>query len=838
MQHIRPLPGIAFRAEPPPVVALPRMDVAAFVGFAQKGPVNIPVPVEDYPRFTDIFGGTYYLAWDEETMTWQTACLAPAVKDFFAQGGRRCWVVRVANNPVVNRFPIAGLLKTTVSGAYTSVQAHARSGGSWSDSVQVGATILYDMLQVRSNGIVLGNGIDITAAHLSRQPLVAGELLQLDCSDEIHRAYVVLHNDDLTVSDDAVQINASRNRIHWFRRIKHDNPALVGTARTVVANNEPNKLRRNISAVGTFQPAAMLLEAIDNANFVEAIEVGDWITFQAGMETIWMLVSQKQHKQLSIQAAWYQGFNANVPLLQVARTLRVRMALQIREGLDSYHTFSDLSFSTPHPRFIGYLPADETLFNPNFGKPQSGTIDETRFTLWGEAQNPRFPIHVPLGDEIVLPLGLESSPIWREAEHLPTDTVPLVRDGLVPPVADIGSIAGSVWSDFWQTLYLDPLLRYAGQRSLLAEANDLLYFKGQDLKGLHTLFPVEEVSMVALPDANHRGWYLTERQQVDIEKPPVIERVNPCSHADRTFKPCVEKPPEDEDKEEVPHSEVIQYWKLLIPREYVVDGLLEIQIQLAKLAAARGDFIAMLALPKTYRTAQALQHQRVLYRALRFQEETTPSYVALYHPWVVSRDDNGELLHITPDAAACGVTAKRSLERGAWVAPANVALRGTLSLLPLFSLDDEISLYNAGINLIQRQAQGFVVWGANTQSLDPEFSSLNVRRLLILLRRLALIEGQTYVFAPHSPAFRRRVQQIFERHLAILFERGAFAGNNPAEAYQVVIDETLNTQKSIEQGRLIIELHIAPSRPITFITVRLVQTASGLVTLQEVVTNG
>lgn len=936
MQHVRPLPGITFRTEPPSVVSLPRMDVAAFVGFAQSGPINIPVAVEDYPRFEDIFGGTYRLAWDDETANWQTACLAPAVKDFFAQGGRRCWIVRVANSAVVNHFPIAGLLQTTATGGYASVLATARSAGSWSDDVQIGAGILSDFVQVQAREIQPGRTMNLSAVHLRGQPLVAGELLQLDFSDEIHRAYVALHTDELVVGDDSVQISASIQQIHWFRRIK----AQAGVPIVVLEGNvhtvAPTK---SANITGKFNITEMRVQ-IDNALPIEA---GDWVTFKTPNQTIWMYVAQVSSNELSIRSAWCEGYDTSVSPLTIARALRVRMALQVHENIDQYRTLSDIAFSAPHPRFVGYLPDDNTLYDPSFGKPLS-ILDNPQQGLWNEVQNPRFSVHLPLDEEtFLLPLGLESAPIWREA--IPADGEPLVRDGLVPDVKDLAVIEGNVWSQFWQTLFLDPRLRYTGQRSLIAEANDLLYFQGKDLLGLHALFPIEEVSMVALPDVNHRGWFLTQREQVEIEEPRILEPEDPCANEDSPFIPCPPDLPlswrlfswqtfdssigkmeraddivntqllpaydspadfintlaQDTDTQiqslvrqlpldvwlylgshsqqglettendfwenlsglslhlmnrdylsELPTQvvqrinalqeeggdELVRYWKLAHPLEYVSDGLLDVQTQLAKLAAVRGDFVTMLTLPKFYRTPDALEHQRDLYIALRRADDSTPSYVALYHPWIIRRDDSGDLLHVSPGGAACGVMAKRSLERGAWVAPSNVTLSGVLSLSPIFSNDDEISLYNAGINLVQDQARDFVLWGANTQTLDPEFMALNVRRLMILLRRVALIEGQSYVFAPHSPAFRRRVKQIFERRLSLLFERGAFAGRDPLQAYQVVIDETLNTQASIEQGRLIIELRVAPSRPITFITVRLIQTASGLLTVQEVVTNG
>ncbi len=91
---------------------------------------------------------------------------------------------------------------------------------------------------------------------------------------------------------------------------------------------------------------------------------------------------------------------------------------------------------------------------------------------------------------------------------------------------------------------------------------------------------------------------------------------------------------------------------------------------------------------------------------------------------------------------------------------------------------------------------------------------------MILLRRLALRLGATYVFEPNNDAFRRMVRRGFESVLEILFLRGAFAGNTRATSFQVLV--TLSPQ-DVQAGRFIVELRVAPSLPLTFMTIRLIQ---------------
>ena len=105
----RRLPGIRFVTQTPaPDEMLPRMDVAVFVGFAERCDTsdrrqtsspehvfNLPVAVDSIEQYTRVFGPDLPLAWDPERREVVYAYLGPAVRAFFRNGGRRCWVIRV-----------------------------------------------------------------------------------------------------------------------------------------------------------------------------------------------------------------------------------------------------------------------------------------------------------------------------------------------------------------------------------------------------------------------------------------------------------------------------------------------------------------------------------------------------------------------------------------------------------------------------------------------------------------------------------------------------------------------------------------------------------------------
>jgi phage tail sheath protein FI len=206
-------------------------------------------------------------------------------------------------------------------------------------------------------------------------------------------------------------------------------------------------------------------------------------------------------------------------------------------------------------------------------------------------------------------------------------------------------------------------------------------------------------------------------------------------------------------------------------------------------------------------------------------ESRSFSFGALYHPWAFVREQPGAsaLVRVAPEGMVAGLIASRALRRGAWIAPANESLPDVLALAPAISSDDLLTLLDARINAIVQEPRGFVPISASTLSADEDLEPISVRRLLSLLRRLALREGATYVFEPNDEAFRRGVQRGFEAWMTRMFERGAFAGRTTATAFQVTTDTSVNTRQSVDAGRFIVELRVAPSRPMTFLTVRLVQ---------------
>jgi hypothetical protein len=276
-------------------------------------------------------------------------------------------------------------------------------------------------------------------------------------------------------------------------------------------------------------------------------------------------------------------------------------------------------------------------------------------------------------------------------------------------------------------------------------------------------------------------------------------------------------------------------WELNATDDFQAGALLEIHRGLLRFCAARADIMAVLALPEHFREDDALLYLGELkssqpppvgnwrVRPLDSGEETAFSYGAIYHPWLRAQEETGRSIWTPPDGAATGLIAARSIARGAWIAPANELFGGTVSLRPRIDPDRYFDLLLAQLNLIRQEPRGFIALSADTLSVNEELRPINVRRLLILVRRAALRLGMTFVFEPNDIVLRRVVRGAFESIMHQLFIRGAFAGATPDTAYQVVTDNSLNTPQDFENGRFRVDLKVAPALPLSFLTVRLVQ---------------
>lgn len=995
------LPGIVFKPEPPRLrEPLPRMDIAAFVGFAASGPIDVPVPVEDITRFREIFGADLRLAWDAERQQMQYAHLGVAVEAFFRNGGRRCWVVRVTQRhhttgqslATSNHFVVPGLVGVHPEHVTLAV-ARAASQGSWSDGLRVSAMQQSQPLTVVR--CLANEQMYVIDFEDTAEPIVPHDLVLLRFAN--HQVWLFAFVDTVRrESPRHARVQAQKAQCFWFLRQMQASPPPAVASATLIAPHETLDVlvTRLTLPADEDVPYEVELDARELAPG-KAPVVGEILRIVFANAPTLFLPIEAQTEIASFddtvhirttQGYWYISHASgearafmSPPQLPAAERLTFRMRAWPDDK--SSVQMDSLAFHSDHPRAWTQLPTDREVFWPAYRREGSFAPSQ----LFRDAAAPRFPLAGPESKAAMyLPLGMPRLPDATAAlgpVQAPGAHTALSRDGL---------------EVFNAALFLDPDLRDIGLRALLPEANHKLYLQqpenhtqGEPLLGLHSLLPLDEVTLVAVPDAVHTGWEARAAQPSPDPLPAPYLHLQPVTHqpeayqlawsavsqnatyiveeaTDPTFTrsrivytgeatasmmarhpECPQwyyyrvraalggqttpwsntvsrrvptqdfeacdavvltapgldllpssSPPEAEStlswtevdgatqyvveeatdpgfvtpnliytgpgrrctirrrtdgvyyyRARAEHDTVSGPWSNTVSQVaptpgwvmharsiYTDTDLLAVHRAMLRMYAARGDLLAVLTLPRHYREPETVSHVATLVPPQNSEAEAL-SYAALYHPWTVMRMHEGNpetfLRAVPPDGPVCGAMAATALARGAWIAPANTPFDGVLSLDPDFSRDAWQTLYESQVNLLRRDPRGFLVMSAQTLSASDDLRPINVRRLLILLRRLALREGTTFVFEPNSSNFRRAVQRRFEQFLDELYVRGAFAGRTPETAYRVVTDESVNTRTSIEQGRFIVEMRVAPSRPLAFITVRLIQEGPGGLTIQE-----
>jgi hypothetical protein len=1002
------LPGVRIDVGATPLASpLPRMDVAGFVGLASAGPVDVPVPVEDADRFADLFGDAPALAWDAARGEMRRARLAGAVRAFFRNGGRRCWVVRAAGDGVATgAWTLPGLLGVRPGAPPDAAVAVARAPGSWADGVTVNAAVTRRPLR----GAVVPEELARPDGGADRgwraAGVAAGELVELRAGDVV--AYAVATDDDRTRAGAFLRAAG----LLRFRRAPRDaSLAALGAADVAL-----------LGAAGAWPlgGAAWDGEGADGwrarvprarlgpgdpphpGTWLRALPAGGAAGWPADARALLLLVDAVRDGAggevalVGRDAWWALGESADRPAGSVeARVVELELAAR---AAGRARRLGALGLAPGHPRFWGHLADDRTLFTPE-DRPPAGPPPGAALRV--EVDAPRFPLAAP-------------ADAARAAAYVPLGLTGVAREDFARPAAHDGRPAPERdgLATFDASLLLDPALRAHGEETLLAEAFALQYGPGaaRPPRRLHALLGVEEVAIVAVPDAAHDAWapgggappplaapvLRLRRGEVPVDRrrdparpedaagwrvvpgavgyevqsspdpqlramvgaPDVVNDagsewlarvalVTTCAAAayyrvravgthgpgpwsntlrvrpsGRTFAPCpddalraprirrarargdrvelrwvgvpafaddtfrLEESPDPtfaearvvyegaESGREIWRPEgapayyrvcarrgaLVGPWSrtmVLPPAEAAARRLAivpprpgaspdpdaeaveaereayAVHAALLRLCAARGDAVAVLHLPARHGERAARGYRARLLAAAARDAAASPlgdralSFGMLAHPWPVSRPlSAGAAPSVAaplgaepPDGVLCGLLAARALGRGAWTSAANLPAADVVALAPRVR-DPSPDPY---VNWLRETARGFVTLGDDTLSDDPELRELHVRRLLALLRRLAAREGAVYAFQPHDESLRRLVRRQFERALGELFARGAFAGRAHDEAYRVVADASVNPAPSVDLGRLVVELRVAPARALAFLTVRLVE---------------
>ncbi len=205
-------------------------------------------------------------------------------------------------------------------------------------------------------------------------------------------------------------------------------------------------------------------------------------------------------------------------------------------------------------------------------------------------------------------------------------------------------------------------------------------------------------------------------------------------------------------------------------------------------------------------------------------------YAALYYPWVTVQDPvTGANLNLPPSGFVAGIYARNDVNNGVFKAPANEVIDLAIGLETILNDAQQEALNPLGINVLRFFSErGYRVWGARTTSSDPEWKYVSVRRLFLYLEHSIDNGTQWVVFEPNGEPLWTEVRRSISNFLLAEWRSGALTGSKPDEAFFVKCDRTTMTQDDIDNGRLIIEIGVAPLKPAEFVIIHIAKLTAGV----------
>lgn len=204
------------------------------------------------------------------------------------------------------------------------------------------------------------------------------------------------------------------------------------------------------------------------------------------------------------------------------------------------------------------------------------------------------------------------------------------------------------------------------------------------------------------------------------------------------------------------------------------------------------------------------------------------SFGAAFFPNVLMRDSIANVIReVPPSVAALGAFSKNDAVAFPWFAPAGFtrgALETTQEAAVKLSRNNMDDLYQVNINPIVAfpGSEGTVVWGQKTLlATDSALERINVRRLLLSLRRQIKKIASRFLFEPNKETTLARFQQLCNPILKKIQDQQGVS------QYLVKIDTTTTTEVDIQNKTIRGKIYIVPVRSLEFLSLNFVLTNNG-----------
>ncbi len=755
-----------------------RTDIAAFIGVAERGRLDVPVRVNSIEQFRSEFGELI-----------PNALMAYAVKAFFENGGRLCSVVRVAA-PLVAADAIGVQPPDRASSLVTSTNGFAKGAAATIAQTIVAATAGVQPADRLSSIAASVDGFtqrSLVRFEQAGKPTTHRHVAAVDAGAKtifwdsaLDAAYDLLLPITLTTTRqiDRLIDDVSSGTLTWARPLDE---AIVLTA--------PIHFESGAS-VASFD----LIDDVARPTLrVTASSPGAWgnqltvLVVRTNLHSTRSSGDQPSHGMWTVVES-VVGFDTGtvVRLDQQGLTKEVHA---IVKGVDPSER--QIFWTAALDSAIDLAPAAPAIAieSAEFALSvyENGRVRETfeALSLVAENRNHYAPDVIAKASAFI---RLENRNSSTPAPHnFPDAQFPALENGRATLRGGRDGIAA-----------LSPR-ELTGDRS------------ADERRGLRTLEVIGDVSAIAVPDV------LIERvEPVDFVPPPPPPEPDLCD-------PCALPPPPIAD----PPPPQIQE----MSATFTLDEVFRVQQAIVEHCELLRDRIALID-PPNFKPTQLAEIQS-------WRRRFDSKYAALYYPWVIALDPAARGTTLTraipPSGHVLGIYARTDRSVGVHKAPANEELEWAQDLTIEVSPALQGLLNPMGINAIRPFAgRGLRVYGARTVSSDPSWRYVNVRRLFIMIERALEKSLQWAVFEPNDFQLREKITLAISTFLTGLWQRGALAGDVVDDAFYVRCNDANNPADAQAEGRLLAEVGVAPVIPAEFVVLRIGRVEDVLEVTEEV----
>jgi hypothetical protein len=205
------------------------------------------------------------------------------------------------------------------------------------------------------------------------------------------------------------------------------------------------------------------------------------------------------------------------------------------------------------------------------------------------------------------------------------------------------------------------------------------------------------------------------------------------------------------------------------------------------------------------------------------------SFAAAYFPDIVLRDEvSGATSVAPPSVSVLGAFGLNDSVAYPWYAPAGFtrgALRNVVDTQVKLNRSNLDTLYEADINPITSfpQSNDVVVFGQKTLlAAQSALDRVNVRRLLIDVRRRIRRIGDTFLFEPNRESTLARFSAAVTPILTRIQQQQGL------DKFKVQIDTTTTTQADVENNTIRGKIFLKPVRSVEFVSLDFVVTNAGM----------